>query len=135
MNSFALVIAMFFSTPAHAESSKLIKVDLDVDSTVLVKAELDQADWYYWIDKNACLCWVGGKAGGTHPVASIFDCDKLKAHPKLAEHVTKCGRSPASETVSSAAPVVAPESLKKSNSSSDEDESEEHEMPTASQRR
>ncbi len=68
-----------------------MKVDLDVDSTVIIKADLDQGGWYYWIDKNACVCWVGGTNGANSPVATSFHCENLKAHKKLADHVKNCG--------------------------------------------
>lgn len=86
-----LVLALGLgSASALAESSKLLKIDLDVSSTVMVRAELGQGDWYYWIDSSACVCWVGRKDASAGGMTSTFDCKKLKAHAKLNEHVAKC---------------------------------------------
>jgi hypothetical protein len=104
--SLALGIA-FLPINAFSESSKLVKVDLDVDSTVMVRAELGQADWYYWIDATACVCWVGRKDAGQGGMSSTFDCKRLKAHPKLTEHLGKCGDDGARQVASEKAPAPA----------------------------
>jgi hypothetical protein len=104
-----MVVAMgAILTPrgALAESSKLHKVDLDVSGTTIVRAELGQFGWYYWMDATACVCWVGGKTGSDqYSTASMFDCQKLKAHPAMAEYVSECGnaKEPAKEAPKSEA--------------------------------
>lgn len=83
-----LLSAGLMLSSAQAESSKLSKVDLDVATTSLVRAEIGQLGWYYWMDSTACICWVGGKnASDNYASASVFDCKKLKAHPKMADHM------------------------------------------------
>ncbi len=100
----AFVLAMIFSTHlANAENSQLVKVDLDLDSTVIVKADLDQLGWYYYIDKTACVCWVAAKST-IEAGPSTFDCAKLKAHPALADHVAQCGGGGSSGYTSPAGP-------------------------------
>ena len=72
-----------------AEDSKLIDVDLDVDSTVIVKADADVAGLYYLIDKTACLCFAeveGKDAKGTTTVP----CENLKKHKLLSKHLSEC---------------------------------------------
>ena len=89
---FIAFVLTLVSAAAFAESSNYQKVDLDVATTKIVRAELGQQGWFYWMDSTACICWIGGK-NGTEPysTASIFDCMKLKNHPKMSELVASCG--------------------------------------------
>ena len=75
---------------AFAESSKMTKVDLDVKTTNLVKADLGRDDLVYYVDTAACICWVSQSMGSSFAV-STFDCSKLTAHPKLEKYVAECG--------------------------------------------
>ena len=61
-----------------------IKIDLADKSTKIVVADVGVGR--YFIDKTACLCWLNV---GAESVTSI-DCNKLKAHPKLAPHLQAC---------------------------------------------
>jgi len=104
---FALCL---FSSFAFAESSKLTKVDLDVKTTHLVKAELGRDDLVYYIDLTACVCWVSQSMGSSFSV-STFDCSKLTAHPKLEKLMAECGpvkKEEVKETVPTAAAVEEP---------------------------
>ena len=84
-----VITACVFSVNMFAESSKLTKVDLDVKTTQIVKADLGRDDLYYYIDTNACICWLSRLIGGS-PAVAVFDCSKLAAHPKLEQYVSKC---------------------------------------------
>ena len=84
-----VITACIFSVNMFAESSKLTKVDLDVKTTQIVKADLGRDDLYYYIDTNACVCWLSRLIGGSSAVA-VVDCAKLAAHPKLEQYVSKC---------------------------------------------
>lgn len=84
-----LILCFMMSAHIMAEDSKLIKVDLDVDSTVIVFAETDVKYYSYYIDKTACICtaqsiWGNGSGLTTVP------CKKLGRHPKLKKHVKHC---------------------------------------------
>ncbi len=88
---FATILSLLtvYIFSAKADSSKIQKIDLDISSTVLTRAELGQFGWYYWIDETACICWIGGKTGSDNfSTASIVDCKKLKGHVKLQEHLS-----------------------------------------------
>ena len=90
--SLVFLLGVSFGALALAESSKIMKIDLDVDNTLIVRAEIGQGDWFYWADTTACVCWVGGKtaSGSNCGASATFDCKRLKAHPKLAEALAKC---------------------------------------------
>jgi hypothetical protein len=88
---------------AFAESSKMTKVDLDVKTTNIIKADLGRDDLVYYIDTNACICWVSQSMGSSFAVAT-FDCSKLAAHPKLEKYVAECGVK--KEAPKEPAPVV-----------------------------
>lgn len=83
---FALYL---ISGPVFAESSKMTKVDLDVKTTNIVKADLGRDDLVYYMDVTACICWVSQSMGSSFAVAT-FDCSKLAAHPKLEKYVAEC---------------------------------------------
>ena len=89
MKYLILVMSILLSANVFAEDSKLIKVDLDVNSTVLIKADLDQEDMYYYIDKTACLCYFY-RIGTGGPAMTTVPCPALKAHKKLEKYLTKC---------------------------------------------
>ncbi|MEI6080587.1 MAG: hypothetical protein WCQ53_08140 [bacterium] len=84
-----IITASFISINAFADNSKMTKVDIDVKSTHIVKADLDQDDFFYYIDVNACICWISRLIGGA-PAIATFDCAKLAAHPRLEQYVSKC---------------------------------------------
>ncbi|MFH1223650.1 MAG: hypothetical protein V1647_04840 [Pseudomonadota bacterium] len=87
----AVCLLVAFSTAAYADSAKLIKIDLDVKHTKIVRADLGIDDLYYYMDVNACVCWVSQNMGSSFSV-STFDCLKLAAHPKLEEYVGECSK-------------------------------------------
>lgn len=98
------------SSVAFAESSKMTKVDLDVKTTNIVKADLGRDDLVYYMDLTACICWISQSMGSSFAV-STFDCSKLAAHPKLEKFVAECG--PKKEIPKEPAPVVKAEDVKK----------------------
>lgn len=101
----ALMTTGLVFSSAHAESSKFHKVDLDVANTVMIRAEIGQMGWYYWMDSTACLCWIGGKnASDNYATAATFDCKKLKAHPKMADHMACLNEE--APTATAAAPAT-----------------------------
>lgn len=109
----AVGFATYFGTGATKvfAGSQLTKVDLDIESTEIVKADTDILGWYYYIDKAACICWVGGKSS-IEAGPSVFDCSKLKAHAPLREHLKACvpGLETASETKKEKAAAEEPKS-------------------------
>jgi hypothetical protein len=85
-----IFLAFIFLMPLVAfAGTEKIKVDLDDKSTKLVVADLGAGGFNYWIDKVACLCWVENTIGASYAVAQV-DCKKLKAHAKLAPHLSEC---------------------------------------------
>lgn len=72
-----------------AENSKLVEVDLDVNSTEIIKADLDQEELSYYVDKNACVCWVANN-DKQKSYAAALPCKALKAHEKLKPYLEKC---------------------------------------------
>lgn len=64
-----LVLLLLTSNITFAESSKLIRVDLDIPTTEIVLADLGQYDLNYWIDKTTCVCGVIAKGSGPFSVA------------------------------------------------------------------
>ena len=88
-----LFAALISGANVFADSSKLTKVDIDVKSTQIIKADLDIDDFYYYIDTNACVCWLRNVVGGASAITAI-DCAKLAAHPKLEQYVSKCVTAP-----------------------------------------
>jgi hypothetical protein len=100
---FLIVFTMIFSaTNVFADSSKIIKVDLDVSSTVIIRADLGQDDLYYYIDKTACVCWLSRTVGGSIAM-TVVDCKGISNHPKLKGHLEDCLK-----TVSETPVAVAP---------------------------
>lgn len=73
----------------EAGNSQLKDVDLDEDSTVLIKADLDQDDLYYYVDKTACNCFLRVADKHFSGLAPV-DCWNLRKHEKLKEHVQAC---------------------------------------------
>ncbi len=89
MKKIILLSCLFLSVAVYAGGSKMVNVDLDDKGTQIVKAELDIDDLYYYIDTNACVCWVAKILGGASAV-SVFDCKNLSAYPKLEQYLSKC---------------------------------------------
>jgi len=89
MKNLILCFCLLFSVAVYAGGSKMINVDLDDKGTQIVKAELDLDDLYYYIDTNACICWVAKILGGSNTI-SVFDCKNLSAYPKLEQYLSKC---------------------------------------------
>ncbi|MEI6092465.1 MAG: hypothetical protein WCQ47_02135 [bacterium] len=88
--TYLMVLSLFlFCFSVSAESSKLTKVDLDVKTTHIVRADLGIDDMYYYIDTNACICWLSRVIGGSLALTTV-DCNKLAVHPKLETHLAKC---------------------------------------------
>ena len=90
-----------------AESSKMTKIDLDVKTTNIVKADLGRDDLVYYMDTTACLCWISQSMGSSFAV-SVFDCSKLAAHPKLEKYALECGGIK-KEELKQAEPTTLPE--------------------------
>lgn len=85
-----MVLSLFvLSFSVFADNSKLTKVDIDVKTTHIVRADLDIDDLYYYVDTTACICWLSRVIGGS-PALTTVDCNKLGAHPKLETHLAKC---------------------------------------------
>ncbi len=90
--SFLLSVAAILligTTAVNAGDSKMEEVDLDEDSTVLIKADLEQDDLYYYIDKTACNCYLR-VADKHYSGITQVDCWNLRKHKKLEKHVTAC---------------------------------------------
>jgi len=83
------LLSLLLSSVVFASGSKMVKVDLDEKGTQIIKADLDLDDLYYYIDTNACVCWVGKIMGGSNAI-STFDCKNLLAYKKLESHLSKC---------------------------------------------
>jgi len=98
-----LLFLVALSTTAYAESSKLLKVDLDVKTTKLIKADLDIDDLYYYMDTAACICWVSQNMGSSFSIAT-FPCEKLAAHSKLEGYVEECLNTKASSKAAATTP-------------------------------
>ena len=107
ISALAFVLTISVSN-SFAESSHYQKIDLDVVTTQIVRAELGQMGWFYWMDATACICWIGGK-NGSEPfsTASIFDCAKLKYHPKMSELISNCKKEDGATSAAPAAPAPA----------------------------
>jgi hypothetical protein len=87
---FGCLMCCALSSLVFAESSKITKVDLDVKTTHLIKADLGRDDLFYYMDLTACVCWVSQSMGSSFSV-STFDCSKLEKHPRLEKYVAECG--------------------------------------------
>jgi len=87
---FGCFMFCVLSSLSFAESSKMTKVDLDVKTTHIIKADLGRDDLFYYMDLTACVCWVSQSMGSSFAV-STFDCAKLEKHPKLEKYVAECG--------------------------------------------
>lgn len=88
--TYLMILSLFvLSFSVFADNSKLTKVDIDVKTTHIVRADLDIDDLYYYIDTTACICWLSRVIGGS-PALTTVDCNKLGAHPKLETHLAKC---------------------------------------------
>jgi hypothetical protein len=123
-------VLSLLSSMAFAESSKLTKVDLDVKTTRIVKADLGRDDLFYYMDLTACVCWISQSMGSSFAV-STFDCSKLALHPRLEKYVAECGNVKKDENSKKdapkeEAPVIKTEAVKK-----DEVRDEEVKQPEA----
>ena len=87
---YVFLVFMMLSPVVFAESSKITKLDLDVKTTHIVKADIGRDDLYYYMDVTACICWVSQSMGSSFSV-STFDCSKLALHPKFAKFASECG--------------------------------------------
>jgi hypothetical protein len=85
---YLMVIALLFTTQSFAEDSTMKSVDLDVNTTYLIKADLDLNGYYYYIDKTACICWLGSSSG-SNPMIRV-PCKKLNEHALLTPYVVHC---------------------------------------------
>ncbi len=108
MKKLIFVSFMFclLNSVAFGESSKVTKVDLDVKTTHIIKADIGRDDLFYYMDLTACVCWVSQSMGSSFAV-STFDCAKLEKHPRLEKYVAECG------VVKKEEPVKKEESVKK----------------------
>lgn len=89
MKYMNVVLCCLLAGALYGESSKMTKVDLDVKTTSLIKADLGRDDLYYYMDATACICWVSQTMGSNFGI-STFDCKKLAAHPKFEKYVEAC---------------------------------------------
>jgi hypothetical protein len=83
-----LVFVSLFCLSSFAEDSTIKSVDLDVNTTYLIKADLDLNGYYYYIDKTACICWLGSSSG-SNPMINV-SCKKLNEHALLTPYVIHC---------------------------------------------
>lgn len=83
-----ILIGLILSSVAFAEDSTMKSVDLDVNTTYLIKADLDLNGYYYYIDKTACICWLGSSSGSDSMIR--VPCKKLNEHAKLTPYVVHC---------------------------------------------
>jgi hypothetical protein len=94
-----------------AESSKMTKVDIDVKTTHIIKADLGRDDLFYYMDLTACICWVSQSMGSSFAV-STFDCAKLEKHPKLEKYIAECGAAKRDISINKEEPAVKPDEIK-----------------------
>ena len=109
---FGCFMFCLLSSVAFAESSKITKVDLDVKTTHIIKADLGRDDLVYYMDLTACVCWVSQSMGSSFAV-STFDCSKLEKHPKLEKYVAECGASKKDESLKKEEALKTDETVKK----------------------
>jgi len=109
---FGCFMFCLLNSSVFAESSKITKVDLDVKTTHIIKADLGRDDLFYYMDVTACLCWVSQSMGSSFAV-STFDCSKLEKHPKFEKYITECGIVKKDESVKKEDPQVKMEEIKK----------------------
>jgi len=95
---FSGFMCCVLSSLVFAESSKITKVDLDVKTTHIIKADIGRDDLVYYMDATACICWVSQSMGSSFAV-STFDCSKLVKHPKLEKYVADCNSPKKEETI------------------------------------
>lgn len=101
LTNLLFLVFCVVSTSVYAGNSKMVKVDLDVDTTVLVKADLDQDDLYYYIDTAACNCFLRIVDKNYSGIASV-DCAGLAKHKLLEPHVANCQKQAAKVELSDA---------------------------------
>lgn len=90
MKTLVLTLSLML-LPVHtwAGDSDLVEVDLDEDTTKIVKADLDLEELYYYVDTTACVCWVAN-LDKNKTYAAHIPCKGLKNHEKLKAHLEKC---------------------------------------------
>ncbi len=88
MRALFVAIFLFFSVSVFAEDSTMKSISLDHDTTYLIKADIDLNGYYYYIDKTACICWLGSSSG-SNPMINV-SCVKLKEHGALTPYVVHC---------------------------------------------
>lgn len=102
---FGCFMFCLLNSVVFAESSKITKVDLDVKTTHIIKADLGRDDLFYYMDLTACVCWVSQSMGSSFAV-STFDCAKLEKHPKLEKYIAECGVAKKDESAKKEEPAV-----------------------------
>ena len=88
MKIILLTFCLFFSFNLFAEDSTMDSISLDHNSTYLIQADLDLNGYYYYIDKTACICWLGSSSG-SNPMINV-SCEKLIEHAALTPYVAHC---------------------------------------------
>ena len=87
--STAIVIALcLFSLSTFGDRSKVIEVNLDEKTTVFVEADTNVRNIKYYIDKTACICFLGGQSASSGN--NTVSCKRLARHPKLKVHLNHC---------------------------------------------
>ena len=88
MKIFSFIMLISLSVSSLAEDSTMKEISLDHNSTYLIQADLDVNGYYYYIDKTACICWLGSSSG-SNPMINV-SCKKLAEHGGLTPYVVHC---------------------------------------------
>jgi hypothetical protein len=88
MKIILFILSAFFILNILGEDSTLESISLDDNSTYIIQADIDLNGWYYYIDKTACICWLGSSSG-SNPMINV-SCVKLIEHAALTPYVAHC---------------------------------------------
>lgn len=88
MKLYIFLMSFFLMFYVFGEDSTMDSISMDDDSTYLIQADIDLNGWYYYIDKTACICWLGSSSG-SDPMINV-SCEKLIEHATLTPYVAHC---------------------------------------------
>lgn len=88
MKILLFTLSLFLVFNVSAEDSTMDSISLDHNSTYLIQADLDLNGYYYYIDKTACICWLGSSSG-SNPMIAV-PCENLIEHAALTSYVAHC---------------------------------------------
>lgn len=88
MKRLIVLMSLLFISSTFAEDSTMKEVDLDKDTMYIIQADTDLNGYYYYIDKTACICWLGSSSG-KNPMIAV-SCKKLGEHETLTPYVVHC---------------------------------------------